>query len=96
MGILIAFLVIALGGFAIGIAGGVIASRTHQVLLSAGGTVVCYYLLAGIPWALLIMDHGGPWLRSFAEAFVALAKTLLLLGLLPLLITFALSAWLSR
>lgn len=72
------------------------AGRSRQFLLSAGGTVACYYLLVGIPWALLIMDQDGPWLRSFGEAFLALSRTLLLLGLIPLLITFALSAWLAR
>jgi hypothetical protein len=42
------------------------------------------------------MEKEGPWLRSFGEAFVALARSLMLAGLLPLLLTFGIAAWLSR
>jgi hypothetical protein len=96
MGILIAFATIALGGLAIGIAGGVIAARTHQMIAPILGTVICYYILIGIPWTLLIMDKEGSWLPEFGGAFLALARSLMLLGLLPLFLTFGIAAWLAR
>ena len=97
MGMLIAVVLIGFGGFAIGSAGGAYAGRTHQWLLATAGTVGSYYLVVGIPWAWLIMesDSATP-LRAFAEAFVALARTLLLLGLIPLAITFVISALIAR
>jgi hypothetical protein len=45
---------------------------------------------------LLIMEKEGPWLASFGEAFVALARSLMLLGLVPLFLTFGIAAWLAR
>jgi hypothetical protein len=96
MGILIAIATIALGGLAIGATGGVIAIRTHQMAASVVGTIVCYFILIGIPWALLIMEKEGAWLSSFGEAFWALARSFMLVGLLPLFLTFGIAAWLAR
>jgi len=95
MGMLIALLAIALGALVLGIVGGVIAGRT-QLLIPLFGTIASYYLFVGVPSALLIMVPGGEWLRSFAESFIALARSLLILGLVPLLIAFAVSAWIAR
>ncbi len=96
MGMLIAIALIVVGAFAIGIAGGIHAGRTHQLALPVVWTVAGYYVLIGVPWALLLMESDGNTLRSFGEAFVALARSLLLLGLIPLLITFAISYAASR
>ena len=96
MGMLIAVVIIAFGGLAIGIAGGIHGARTQQWLLSVTGTVISYYLLVGIPWAWFIMNSDSNPIQAFLEAFWALAKTLLLLGLVPLLIAFAISAAISR
>ncbi|MDP9140422.1 MAG: hypothetical protein M3O62_06465 [Pseudomonadota bacterium] len=93
---LIAAAFIVVGALAIGIAGGIHAGRTHQLALPVIWTVGSYYVLIGTPWALLLMESDGNTLRAFAEAFVALAKSLLLLGLVPLLITFAISYAASR
>jgi hypothetical protein len=49
VGILIAIATIVLGGLAIGIAGGISAVRTNQFAASIAGTIVCYYVLVGIP-----------------------------------------------
>lgn len=96
MGMLVVMSAIALGAIIIGAAGGIIAGRSHQFVLPMAGTIVCYFILVGIPWAILIAEPGGDWLRSFSEAFVALARSLLPLGLVPLLILFAISAWIAR
>ena len=96
MGLLIALVFFAICALAIGAVGGVVAIRTHHLLASLVGTAICYYLLVGIPWALLIMLKEGNWLRSFGEAYFALSRSLLLLGLLPLLITFSISAMIER
>jgi hypothetical protein len=96
MGILIGIVTIALGGLAIGIAGGVIAARTHQMVAPIVGTLICYYIFIGIPWTLLIMEKEGSWFPAFGEAFLALARSLMLLGLVPLFLTFGITAWLAR
>lgn len=96
MGILIAIGTIALGGLAIGVTGGVIAARTHQLISPIVGTLISYYIFIGIPWTLLIMEKEGSWLPAFGEAFLALARSLMLLGLVPLFLTFGISAWLAR
>lgn len=96
MGLLIAMVFIGVVALAIGIAGGIHAARTQQWLLSAVGTVGIYYLLIGIPGAWMLMESEGDRLQAFVEAFLALARTLLLLGLVPLLITFALAAMAAR
>lgn len=96
MGLLIAFVIIAIGALFIGAFGGVTAIRSHHFVASALGTIVAYYIFIGVPWALLIMEREGNWLRSFGEAYFALSKSLLLLGLLPLLITFGIAALIAR
>lgn len=96
MGMLIAIATIVLGSLAIGVVGGIHAARGQQYLLSAAGTIGVYYVLVGVPWALLLMESGNASLRAFVEAYVAIAKTLLLLGLIPLLITFAISLAAAR
>lgn len=96
MGMLIAVAVIALGGLAIGIAGGIYGARTQRWALAILGTVGSYYALVGGAWAFFLMESDNRSLTAFAEAFWALAKSLLLLGLVPLLIAFAISAAISR
>lgn len=96
MGILIGFATMAIGGIAIGVYGGATAMRTHQILLSLAGTIVAYFVLVGIPWALLLLEKETASLKSFFEAFFALSRSLLLLGLIPVLIAFGISAWMAR
>jgi hypothetical protein len=96
MGMLIAVAFIVVGSLAIGIAGGIHAGRTQQLALPVFWTVGSYYVLIGTPWAWLLMESDGNALRAFGEAFLALARSLLLLGLIPLLITFAISYAASR
>lgn len=96
MGLLIAIVVIALGALAIGVGGGIHAGRTQQWLPAVAATVGVYYVLVGGAWAWFLMDSDNRSLQAFLEAFWLLAKSLLLLGLIPLLIAFAISAALAR
>ena len=96
MGLLIAAVVIAIGALAIGVGGGIHAARTQQWLPAIAATVGSYYLLVGGAWAFFLMETDNRSLQAFLEAFWALAKSLLLLGLVPLLIAFGISAALAR
>lgn len=91
MGLLIAIATIVLGSLAIGIVGGIQAAKSQQLLLSAAGTVGAYYLLVGIPWAWFLMEADNRSLPAFIEIFATISKSLMLLGLIPLLVTFAIA-----
>lgn len=96
MGMLIAAVIIAAAGLLIGVLGGISAGQSQQVVMAAIRTVGAYYVLVGIPSAWLLMTDDGRWLDSFVEAYIAIARSLMLLGLVPLLVTFAISWLVAR